>query len=181
MTRIKKGDTIRVRYTGRLSNGNIFGTSADPKALEFTVGEGKVVPGLEQAVVGMAPGEEKTVEIPAEKAYGPWREEKVIAIDRARLPDGIEPQVGGRLVLQQSDGRGVPVLVTGVTEFAVRFDANHPLAGKDLVFDIEVVEITHIAETKEHIEQYAQDENPQGNGETLPDHAQRQGQEAQAR
>lgn len=178
MSRIKEGDTIQVRYTGRLASGNMFSTSADRKALEFTVGEGKVVSGLEQAVVGMAPGEEKIVEIPAEKAYGPWREEKVITIDRARLPDGLDPQVGKRLVLQQSDGKGVPVLVTGVTEFAIRLDANHPLAGKDLVFDIEVDEITHIAETKEEdIEQHAQDENTQGNGETLPDHTEGQGQE----
>lgn len=178
MSRIKEGDTIQVRYTGRLANGNMFNTSTDRKALEFTVGEGQVVSGLEQAVVGMAPGEEKSIEIPAEKAYGLWREEKVITIDRARLPDGLDPRVGKRLVLQQSDGKGVPVLVTGVTEFAIRLDANHPLAGKDLVFDIEVDEITHIAETEEDIEQYAQDENTQGNGETLPNHAERQSQEA---
>jgi FKBP-type peptidyl-prolyl cis-trans isomerase 2 len=178
MTQIKDGDTVLVRYAGGLANGNVFGTSTDRKPLEFTVGEGQVVPGLEQAVVGMEPGEAKIIEIPAEQAYGPWREEKVIMIDRTRLPDGMEPQVGKRLTLQQSDGRGIPVLVTGVTEFAVRFDANHPLAGKDLVFDIEIDEITHIAETKEEdIEQYAQDENTQGNSETLPDHSEGQGQE----
>jgi len=179
MTQIKDGDTVLVRYAGRLANGNVFGNSTDRKPLEFTVGEGQVVPGLERAVVGMEPGEEKIVEIPAEQAYGPWREEKVIMIDRTRLPDGMDPQVGNRLTLRQSDGRGVPVLVTGVTEFAVRFDANHPLAGKDLVFDIEVDEITHLAETpQEEPEHRAQDENTQGNGETLPDHTEGQGQEA---
>jgi FKBP-type peptidyl-prolyl cis-trans isomerase 2 len=182
MTQIKEGDTIQVRYAGRLANRNVLDNSTDRKALEFTVGEGTVVPGLEQAVVGMEPGEEKTVEIPAEQAYGPWREEKVITIDRARLPDNIEPQVGRRLVLQQLGGRGVPVLVTGMTEFAVRFDANHPLAGKDLVIDIEIVEITHHVETpQEDTEDHAQDENTQSNGETLPDHTQGEGQETQAR
>jgi FKBP-type peptidyl-prolyl cis-trans isomerase 2 len=141
MTQVKDGDTVRVRYTGRLADGRTFDTSADRGPLEFTVGGGKVLAGFEQAVVGMAPGESKTVEIPTDQAYGPWRREKVIAVDRASFPENIEPQVGQRLEIQRN-GRRMTVLVTGVTEYSVRLDANHPLVGKDLIFDIEIVEIT---------------------------------------
>ena len=141
MTQVKHGDIVRVHYTGKLADGRTFDTSADRGPFEFTVGAGKVIPGFEQAVVGMAPGESTTVEIPTDQAYGPWRKEKVIAVDRASFPENIEPQVGQRLELQRN-GRRVPVLVTGVTEYSVRLDANHSLAGKDLIFDIEIVEIT---------------------------------------
>jgi FKBP-type peptidyl-prolyl cis-trans isomerase 2 len=142
MTQVKNGDTVRVHYTGKLADGKIFDTSTDREPLEFTVGGGRVIPGFGQAVVGMSPGESKTVEIPMDQAYGPWRKEKVVAIDRASFPENIEPQVGQRLALRQQDGRRVPVMVTGVTEFSVRLDANHPLVGKDLIFEIEIVEIT---------------------------------------
>ena len=142
MTQVRDGDTVRVHYTGKLADGKTFDTSTGREPLEFTVGSGQVIPGFEQAVVGMNVGESKTVEIPTDQAYGPWREEKVIAVDRASFPENIEPQVGQRLELRQKDGRRVPVIVTGVTEFSVRLDANHLLAGKGLIFDIEIVEIT---------------------------------------
>jgi len=141
MTTVKHGDTVKVHYTGKLPDGKVFGTSMDRASVEFTIGKGKVIPGLEQAVVGMSPGESKTVVVPSDNAYGPWREERVIVVDRRRFPEGFDPQLGQRLKLRQRDGRPVPVKVTGVTEFSVRLDANHPLAGKDLIFDVELVEI----------------------------------------
>jgi peptidylprolyl isomerase len=141
MAQAKNGDTIKVHYTGRLVDGHVFAASTDHKPLAFTIGSGKVVPGFEHAVIGMSPGESKTVEIPVEQAYGSWRKEKVIVVDRDHLPDKLDPQPGQRLKLRRKDGRPVPVEVTGVTRFSVRLDANHPLAGKDLIFEIELLEI----------------------------------------
>jgi peptidylprolyl isomerase len=141
MAQAKNGDTIKVHYTGRLVDGHIFSASTTHKPLAFTIGSGKVVPGFEQAVIGMSPGESKTVEIPMDQAYGSWHKEKVIVVDRDHFPEKVDPQPGQRLKLRQKDGRPVPVKVTGVTRYSVRLDANHPLAGKDLIFEIELLEI----------------------------------------
>lgn len=141
MAQARHGDTVKVHYTGKLADGTVFDSSESREPLEFTVGEGKLIPGLEQAVVGMSPGDSKTEKVPADQAFGPYREELVVEIDRERIPEGVDPKVGKRLQVQKNDRRITEVLVTGVTESKVTLDANHPLARNDLVFDIQLLEI----------------------------------------
>lgn len=141
MVQAKPGDTVKIHYTGKLDDGTVFDSSADREPLEFTLSGGQVIPGFEQAVVGMAPGESKTEKIPMEQAYGPYRQEMVIQVNREQLPPDLDPEVGLQLQIQQPNGQAIPVLVTEVTNGQVTLDANHPLAGEDLTFDIELVEI----------------------------------------
>ena len=141
MSQAKETDRVKVHYTGSLEDGTVFDSSKDRSPLEFTIGEGKIIKGLEEAVVGMSPGESKTAKIPAEAAYGPRREEMVVAFSRDRLPADIEPEVGQQLQLQKQTGETIPVIVSSVSEAEVVLDANHPLAGKDLMFDIQLVEV----------------------------------------
>jgi len=141
VTEAKLGDTVRVHYTGKLEDGTVFDSSLDRDPVEFTLGAGQVIPGFEQAVVGMSPGESKTVEVPADQAYGPYREELVQEIDRELVPEDLKLEVGQQLALRLSPGRSIRVTVTKLTESKVTLDANHPLAGKDLTFDLQLVEI----------------------------------------
>jgi peptidylprolyl isomerase len=141
MAQAKTGDTVKVHYTGKLDDGTVFDTSSDREPLQFTIGQGQLIPDFEQAVVGMNPGESKTVQIPSDNAYGPHREEMVLDVDRSEFPEDLEPRVAQRLQVSQSDGRTFPVTVTGVSESKVTLDANHPLAGKDLTFDVQLTEI----------------------------------------
>lgn len=142
MSRAKVGDTVRVHYTGRLSDGTVFDTSLQRDPLEFTIGAGQLIPGFEQAVVGMEAGESRTAEIPVEQAYGEHREDMVVTVERERFPDHIEPEVGLQLQLQQPGGMPLLVTVTEVADADITLDANHPLAGQDLTFDIELVGIS---------------------------------------
>lgn len=137
----KDGDTVRVHYTGELDDGTEFDTSTGGDPLEFTIGSGQLIPGFDQAVVGMSPGESKTVIIPAEEAYGPHRDELVQVVDRSELPADLEPEVGQQLQRRQEDGRIAVFTVIDVSESTVTLDANHRLAGQDLTFHIELVEI----------------------------------------
>lgn len=137
----KQGDTVKVHYTGKLDDGTVFDSSADREPLEFTIGEGMIIPGFEQAVVGMAPGDSKTELIPNDQAYGPHLDEMVVVVDRQQMPSEIEPEVGQQLQIQQATGQVIPVVVTDVSTSSVTLDANHPLAGEDLTFDIQLVEI----------------------------------------
>ena len=140
MTTAQQGNSVKVHYTGKLDDGTVFDSSEGGAPLEFTVGEGKVIPGFENGVLGMAIGESRTLNIPMDQAYGPHRDDGQFEIDRAELPDSIPLEVGMRL---QSNQGGQTVFVT-VTEFddsKVKMDANHPLAGKDLIFDIQLVEV----------------------------------------
>ena len=141
MAQAKPGDTVKIHYTGRLEDGTVFDSSADREPLEFTLDGGQVIPGFEQAVVGMTPGESKTEKIPMDQAYGPHRPEMVLEVSRQQMPPELQPEVGQQLPVQQPDGQTIPVFVTEVTESTVTLDANHPLAGEDLTFDIELVEI----------------------------------------
>lgn len=141
MVQAKSGDTVKIHYTGRLEDGTIFDTSTEREPLEFTISGGQVIPGFEQAVLGMAPGESKTEKIPTDQAYGPHREEMVIEVSREQIPPDINPEVGQQLQIQQANGQSVPVFVTEVTDNQITLDANHPLAGEDLTFDIQLVEI----------------------------------------
>ena len=135
------GDTVRVHYTGTLEDGTTFDTSVEREPLEFTLGTDRMIPGFEKAVSGLKVGESKTVTIPAEEAYGPYRDDLVIVVEREELPADLEPEVGQQLQMYQTDGSTVVVIVTEVSETTITIDANHPLAGKDLTFEIKLVEI----------------------------------------
>jgi peptidylprolyl isomerase len=140
MAQAKAGDTVKVHYTGRLDDGSVFDSSQGRAPLEFTVGGGQVIPGFDEAISGMSPGEEKTVTIPAGQAYGPRRDELMLVVPRDQFPDDIEPQVGQQLQMTQGNQVAV-VTITGMAEENVTLDANHPLAGQDLTFDLELVGI----------------------------------------
>ena len=141
MAQAQAGDLVRVHYTGRLADGTIFDTSMEREPLEFTLGGGELIPGFEQAVLGMTAGESKTATILADQAYGPHRTERVIDVERHHLPPDLQPELGQRLQMTRPDGTTVTVVVTTITETQVTLDANHPLAGQDLIFDIMLVEI----------------------------------------
>jgi peptidylprolyl isomerase len=136
----KKGSTVKVHYTGTLEDGTQFDSSAGRDPLEFTVGGGNLIRGFDRAVLGMGVGESKTVKIPADDAYGSRREELVMTVKRKALPTDVDPTVGEELELQQGDEVFV-VRVTDVSEDDVTLDANHPLAGKTLIFEIELLEV----------------------------------------
>lgn len=141
MSQAKKGDNVKVHYSGKLEDGTEFDTSAGSDPLEFTIGEGMLIPGFENAVEGMAPGESKTITIPAEEAYGPYIKELVADFDKSQFPPDINPEVGAQLQIEQENEGRTLVRVINVTGDKVTLDANHPLAGKDLIFHIELVEI----------------------------------------
>lgn len=141
MDQAKKGDTVKVHYTGKLDDGTVFDSSVDREPLEFTIGTGMIIPGFEQAVIGMAPGDSKTEVISNERAYGPYLDEMVLVIDRQQIPTEIEPEIGQQLQLQHPNGGVIPVVITDISQESITLDANHPLAGEDLTFDIRLVEI----------------------------------------
>jgi FKBP-type peptidyl-prolyl cis-trans isomerase 2 len=141
MAEAKNGDTVRIHYTGKLDDGTVFDSSDGRDPLEFTLGEGQVIPGFEEAVLGMNANDSKTMTIPSDNAYGPHREEMVVSVDRDQFPPDITPEVGQQLQMQRPDGQKMVVAVAEVSESTVTLDANHPLAGKDLTFDINLVEI----------------------------------------
>jgi peptidylprolyl isomerase len=141
MTQVKSGDTVRIHYTGTLPDGSVFDSSEGRDPLEFTVGSGQIIPGLDKALPGMEVGEKKKVEIAPEEAYGPVHEEARQAIPRADIPAEIPLEVGIQLQMQSPTGQVIPVTVTEITDQEVTLDANHALAGKTLVFDFEIVSI----------------------------------------
>ncbi len=141
MAKAKEGDVVRIHYTGKLEDGTVFDTSEGREPLVFTIGEEKVIPGFERAVVGMEPGEQKTAELSPEQAYGPHREDMVQEMPSDKVPDEVDPKVGQQLQLRLQNGRTIPVVITDISDGAVTVDANHPLAGKPLVFDIELVDV----------------------------------------
>ncbi|MFQ5852099.1 MAG: peptidylprolyl isomerase [Candidatus Binatia bacterium] len=143
MRQAKHGDTVKIHYTGKLEeDGTVFDHTLNGDPLLFTIGRGQIIPGIEQAVIGMNPGESKTTYVQPDKAFGSYYEEYVLEMDRNELPEELgEPKAGQQLELGEADGQMVQVTVTGVSDSSVTLDANHPLAGKDLTFDIELVEI----------------------------------------
>jgi FKBP-type peptidyl-prolyl cis-trans isomerase 2 len=141
MAQAQSGDTVQVHYTGKLDDGTTFDTSMQREPLEFTLGAGELIPGFEQAVLGMSPGESKTATIPTDQAYGRHRPERVLEVDRNQLPATLQPQVGQQLQMTRPDGQAIDVVITAVTDAQVMLDANHPLAGKELIFDITLVAI----------------------------------------
>ncbi|WP_214446824.1 FKBP-type peptidyl-prolyl cis-trans isomerase [Flavihumibacter rivuli] len=141
MQQVKSGDTVRVHYHGRLTDGTTFDSSEGRDPLEFEVGSGMVIAGFDNGVMGMAIGDKKTVHIAVDDAYGPKNPEMVIEFPRNQVPEGMPLEKGMRLNLNNSAGQVVPVVITEIGEESILLDANHPLAGEDLVFDIELVEI----------------------------------------
>jgi len=141
---VKEGDTIKIHYTAKLKDGDVFESSKGHVPFQFKVGEGSVIPGLEKAVIGMKVGESKTVEVPPEDGFGPKHEELIFKVDKASIPQDIEPFVGQNLQMQHPDGGVVSLTVTDINEDSVTLDANHPLAGNMIIFDLELVEIVAV-------------------------------------
>ncbi len=141
MANAKSGDTVQVHYTGKLEDGSVFDSSREKDPLEFQLGAGNMIPGFEKAVQGMEVGDSKTVDIPSNEAYGDHNAEMMLEVPRQDVPEDINPEEGQQLAVKRQDGSSMPVVVAQVTEEKVVLDANHPLAGKDLTFDIELMSI----------------------------------------
>jgi len=145
MTALKTGDTAKVHYTGTLEDGRVFDTSNDRDPLEFTVGEGQIIPGFENGLIGMEIGETRNIEVAPDDAYGLRQEELVLEIPVREFPENITPEIGLQLQIKQQDGTPFGVVITDVSEEAVTLDANHPLAGQTLFFEVKLVEIAGAA------------------------------------
>jgi len=141
MAIVKEGDTVRVHYAGKLEDGTVFDSSADGAPLEFTVGKGELIKGFEQGVIGMSAGESKAIRISSEDAYGPHKKEMVFEFNRDRAPKNFDPQVGQQINMQRADGKLISVTVIDKTETAFILDCNHHLSGKNLIFDVKLIEI----------------------------------------
>jgi peptidylprolyl isomerase len=141
MCKANNGDSVKVHYTGTLEDGTVFDSSKDRQPLDFRIGGGDLIPGFESGVLGMEIGDSKTITIPPEEAYGRHREELVGHISRGNIPENMDIEIGQQLQITQPDGNCLNVIVTGLDETTVTLDANHPLAGKTLIFELELLEI----------------------------------------
>lgn len=141
MQQAKSGDKVRVHYHGKLRSGETFDSSQGREPLEFTVGSGQVIKGFDEGVKGMQVGDKRTVEIAVEDAYGEKEEGRIVEFPKAQFPPNMTAEVGMQLMMSDGQGNQIPVTITEVKEDSVVLDANHPLAGEDLIFDIELVEI----------------------------------------
>lgn len=137
----KLNDTVKVHYKGTLSNGEVFDTSEGKEPLEFKLGEGQIIPGFEKGIVGMQAEESKKINIPVAEAFGEPKEELLQEVPKAQLPQDIKPEVGLKLMSQSPEGQQIPLVVTEVKEDTITVDANHPLAGQDLTFEVTLVSI----------------------------------------
>jgi FKBP-type peptidyl-prolyl cis-trans isomerase 2 len=136
------GDTVKVHYVGKLSDGEVFDQSKQEEPISFEIGKGQLIQGFEQAVVGMAAGDTKTEQVPYDFAYGERRDDLVLELEKDKIPEHLNPQVGDQLEIKQDEGNNIPVVVKNITEEGMTIDANHPLAGQDLTFELELVEIS---------------------------------------
>jgi len=141
LSKAKDGDTVKVHYTGTLENGEVFDTSQEREPLEFQLGQGQLIPGFEKAVIGMSEGDSTKVDIPSDEAYGEVRDDLVINVPKEQLPDDVEPKIGMQLQVNQQNGQPIPVRITEIKDEELVLDANHPLAGKNLTFEIELLEV----------------------------------------
>jgi peptidylprolyl isomerase len=141
MAQAKSGDSVRVHYTGKFSDGEVFDSSVGKDTPQFVIGAGQIIVGFDRAVVGMQPGEAKSVMFGPEEGYGVQQENLVFVVERQTLPAQLSPQIGQRHQIRQGDGSTMAVTVTAVSEENITLDANHPLAGRDLTFEIQLVEI----------------------------------------
>jgi peptidylprolyl isomerase len=142
MAQVQEGDNVKLHYTGKLENGTVFDSSLTRgEPIEFVVGEGRLLADFETGVLGMAPGETKTLSIQHDKAYGPYRDEMVLTLPHHQLPEELNAETGQQLQLTLENDQAILVNVTDISDSAVTLDANHPLAGQDLTFDLELLEI----------------------------------------
>ncbi len=141
MSEAKAGDKVKVHYHGTLTDGSVFDSSKERDPLEFTVGSKQVIPGFEEAVIGLKIGEKNTTSIPCDKAYGPRQDQLILKVKKDQFPPDIKPEIGQQLQLPQQNGQNAIVMITDIGEEEVTLDGNHPLAGQDLTFEIELVEI----------------------------------------
>jgi peptidylprolyl isomerase len=141
MAQVKSGDKVKVHYHGKLTNGETFDSSAGGEPLEFEVGSGMVIQGFDEGVTGMVVGDKKTINIPFDQAYGPVNPDMIIEMPKDRFPKDMEIEVGMALAMSDPQGQQFQVTIAEIKDDVVMLDANHPLAGKDLVFDLELVEI----------------------------------------
>jgi len=141
MSQVKENNTIKVNYTGKLSNGQIFDTSEGKEPIEFVLGQGRLIPGFEKGLIDMKLNEKKTIEIAKDQAYGDVNDNLIQEVKKTELPQDMEPKVGMGLVSKSPDGQEINLMVVEVKEESIVIDGNHPLAGHDLIFDVEVVEI----------------------------------------
>jgi peptidylprolyl isomerase len=141
MGQAKANDRVKVHYTGSLKDGTVFDSSVKREPLEFTIGQGMVIPGFENGIIGMNVGDKKTISIPPDQAYGEHRDDLVGIVDRTRLPENVNPEIGTVLQARSPEGEMINVTVTAVTEAGVTLDINHPLAGKELVFEVDLIEV----------------------------------------
>ncbi len=137
----KANDKVKIHYKGTLSSGEVFDSSEGREPLEFTLGSGQVIPGFDKGVTGMKVEESKTINIPSAEAYGEQKEELIQQVPKAQLPPEIKPEVGLQLMSQSPNGQEIPLVITEVQEDSITVDANHPLAGKDLTFELTLVSI----------------------------------------
>lgn len=141
MQTVQKGDTVKVHYHGKLTTGETFDSSEGREPLQFTVGNGDVIPGFDQGVMGMAKGDKKTVQIPVQEAYGERSEQMIFEIPKTQFPPDITPEEGMQLMMSNGQGQSLPVSIVKIGDENVTLDGNHPLAGQDLIFDIELVDV----------------------------------------
>jgi peptidylprolyl isomerase len=141
MQQAQNGDTVKVHYQGKLRSGETFDSSDGREPLQFTLGSGQVIPGFDNGIQGMQVGDKKTIEIPVDQAYGEKRQDMLIEFPKDQFPAEMTPQVGEQLMMSDGSGQQFPVIIAEVREESVVLDANHPLAGQDLIFDLELVHI----------------------------------------
>lgn len=141
MSKVKAGDMVSVHYHGKLTDGTTFDSSEGRDPLQFKVGEGQVIKGFDNALIDMEVGQKKTVNIPVDEAYGQPAQENFLEFQKSEFPEDIKPEIGAQLHLSDNQGNTFPVVITEVKPESVILDANHPLSGKELVFDIELVEV----------------------------------------
>jgi FKBP-type peptidyl-prolyl cis-trans isomerase 2 len=141
MQQVKSGDTVRVHYHGKLTDGSTFDSSEGRDPLEFTAGSGHVIKGFDDAVLNMSVGDKKTVNIPVDQAYGPRNDDMMMEYPKSEFPEDMKPEVGMQLQMSDQSGQIFPVVIAEVKDDMVVLDANHPLAGEDLTFEIELVSI----------------------------------------
>ena len=141
MSQVKKDDKVKVHYTGKLANGEVFDSSLEREPMEFQVGSGQLIPGFENGVIDMKVSEKKTIVIPSDQAYGESRKELIQEVPKDRLPEDIKPEVGMGLVSKTPEGQEIQLVVKEVKDDAIVVDGNHPLAGQELTFEVEIIEI----------------------------------------
>ena len=148
MSQVKENNTVKVHYTGKLADGQVFDTSEGKEPIEFVLGQGRLIPGFEKGLIDMKLNEKKTINIAKEEAYGEVNDQLIQEVDKANLPQDMEPKVGMGLVSKSPEGQEMNLMIIEVKDESVVIDGNHPLAGRDLIFDLEVVEIKETAVTE---------------------------------